>query len=90
MRASGTCPKCACTTLLHIRHVAANTDTGTSQVQPTFRLAVNGLGWEGATGELEAYACSQCGLVEMYLAQRLPVDGQYVREVKKTAPAPYR
>ena len=90
MKTSGVCPKCACAKLLHIRHVAANTETGTSQEQPTFRLAVNGLGWQGAAGELQAYACTRCGLVELYLAQPLPVDGHFVREVTRSETPPYR
>jgi predicted nucleic-acid-binding Zn-ribbon protein len=90
MKNTGTCPKCRNTTLLYIPQVAANTDTGTSQMQPTFRLAVTGTGWDGCSGELQAFACPRCGLVEFYLAQQLPVDGAHVRAVSVPAQGPHR
>jgi predicted nucleic-acid-binding Zn-ribbon protein len=90
MKNTGTCPKCRNTNLLHIPQVAANTDTGTSQMQPPFRLAVTGRGYAGCSGELQAFACPRCGLVELYLAERLAADGVYVREVSVPAQGPHR
>jgi predicted nucleic-acid-binding Zn-ribbon protein len=90
MKSSGTCPKCRSTTLLHIPQVAANTDTGDAQEQPTFRLAVTGNGYNGCTGKLEAFACPRCGLVELYLAERLRADGVHVREISVPAQGPHR
>ena len=90
MKHTGTCPKCRATTLLHIERVAATTDTGFLQLQPTFRLAVTGKGTEGRAGELEAYACPRCRLVELYLAEPLEADGAYVREVSVPAQGPHR
>jgi len=90
MKNTNTCPKCRCTTILHIPHVAANTDTGTSQRQPTFRLAVTGNGYDGSSGALQAFACTRCGLVEFYLAERLFADGINVREISVPAQGPHR
>lgn len=90
MKNTGTCPKCRSTTFLHIPHVAANTDTGTTQMQPTFKLAVTGRGYDGCSGLLEAFACSRCGLVELYLAERLRADGIHVREISVPAQGPHR
>ena len=90
MKATGTCPKCRNTTLLHIPHVAANMETGTSQEQPTFKLAVTGKGYDGSAGLLQAFACPRCGLVELYLAERLRADGAHVREVSVPGQGPHR
>ena len=90
MKNTGTCPKCRSTTLLHIPQVAANRDTGTTQEQPTFKLAVTGKGDSGCSGWLEAFACPRCGLVELYLAERLRVDGVHVREISVPAQGPHR
>ncbi len=90
MKSSGTCPKCRSTTLLHVERVAANRVTGSLQLQPTFRLAVTGKGPEGSTGELEAYACPRCHLVELYLAKPLTADGVHVREVSVPVQGPHR
>jgi hypothetical protein len=88
MKATGTCPKCHSKSLWKIADVAANTDTGTMQQQPTFRLAVTGRGTCGHAGELEAYACRRCGFVEMYLTQELAVDGTHVRASEEGVAAP--
>jgi predicted nucleic-acid-binding Zn-ribbon protein len=91
MKKTNTCPKCASTTILHIPYVAANTDTGSGQLQPTFKLAVNGDGgYNGCNGLIEAFACPRCGLVELYLAERLRPDGIYVREISVPAQGPFR
>lgn len=90
MKYSGTCPKCRSTTLLHIARVAANTETGFLQMQPSFKLAVTGKGTQGRAGELEAYACPRCSIVELYLAEPLAADGEHVREVSAPAQGPHR
>jgi hypothetical protein len=84
------CPKCQNTTLLYVQKVAANEDTGTIQEQPTFRLTVTGKGTQARAGNLEAYACERCGLVELYLAEPLPVDGHYVQRKTRPGQAPHR
>jgi predicted nucleic-acid-binding Zn-ribbon protein len=90
MKATGSCPKCQSTALWYVEDVAANEETGTSQQQPTFRLAVTGRGTLGRGGNLEAYACQQCGCVELYLKERLTADGQHVRELRRPDAPPYR
>lgn len=90
MKASGVCPKCQCNVLWYIANVAANTETGASQQQPTFQLAVIGLGEQGCAGKTEAYACQQCGYIELYLKERLTVDGQHVYERRPSPGTPYR
>ncbi|WP_437982905.1 hypothetical protein [Sorangium sp. So ce117] len=56
----------------------------------TFRLAVIGNGSSGRSGDTEAYVCQQCGYVELYLKERLPVDGKHVRELRRPQGPPYR
>jgi predicted nucleic-acid-binding Zn-ribbon protein len=91
MKATGTCPKCQCAVLWYVESVAANhSDLGFTTVHPTFALAVTGKGVNGLSGVCEAYACQQCGYVELYLKERLTADGQYVRELRRPPASPYR
>ncbi|WP_437483715.1 hypothetical protein WME75_43325 [Sorangium sp. So ce1014] len=56
-----------------------------------FELALTGkFGHEGTSGKLEAYACQQCGYVELHLKERLPVDGKHIRELRRPQGPPYR
>jgi predicted nucleic-acid-binding Zn-ribbon protein len=90
MKASGICPKCQCNVLWYVENVAANEEAGLRQKHFTFRLAVTGNGTSGRSGNTEAYACQQCGYVELYLKERLPVDGTHVRELRRPQGPPYR
>ena len=83
MKKEKKCPKCESTEILKIESVAANEETGIRQIQPTFRLAVNGNGSSARIGELEAYACNECLYVEFYLKRKLSSDGNYVACVNK-------
>ncbi|WP_437975410.1 hypothetical protein WMF11_46865 [Sorangium sp. So ce295] len=92
MKTSGTCPKCSCTTLWYVERVANNQCSPPGgDISPELQLAVTGkFGLEGTSGKLEAYACQQCGYVEFYLKERLPVDGKYIRELRRPQGPPYR
>ena len=90
MKTSGICPKCQCDVLWYIANVAANEETGFIQQQPTFQLAVTGDGTSARAGRTEAYACQQCGYVELYLKERLTVDGKHVVERRRSPGTPYR
>lgn len=90
MRTSGICPKCHCNVLWYVADVAKNTEIGYLEQQPTFQLAVVGLGKKGCAGKTEAYACQQCGYIELYLKERLTVDGAYVFERRPQPGSPYR
>ncbi|WP_231864550.1 MULTISPECIES: hypothetical protein [Sorangium] len=70
--------------------MAANEDTGTSQQQPTFQLAVTGNGPYARSGKIEAYACQQCGYVEFYLKERLAVDFKHIHDLRRPQGPPYR
>lgn len=92
MKRTGTCPKCDCTTPWHVERVANNDPCPPTQdVAREFQLAVTGkFYFDGAAGKLEAYACQQCGYVELYPEERLPVDGKYIRELRRPQAPPYR
>jgi predicted nucleic-acid-binding Zn-ribbon protein len=92
MKTTGTCPKCLCTSLWYVEYVANNDpNPGSQQKALQFQLAVTGkLGLDGTSGRLEAYACQQCGYVELYLKERLPVDGKHIRELRRPQGPPYR
>ena len=85
-RSTKSCTKCQCTALWHVLEVAANTDTGSAQLQPPFKLAVVGNGEGGTAGPMEAYACQMCGFTEFYLKHGLRADGVHVVEVLAADP----
>ncbi|AUX27551.1 hypothetical protein SOCEGT47_081450 [Sorangium cellulosum] len=92
MKTTGTCPKCLCTTLWYVERVANNDPCPPAgDTSYEFQLAVTGkFHLDGAAGKLEAYACQQCGYVELYLKERLPADGKYIRELRRPQGPPYR
>jgi predicted nucleic-acid-binding Zn-ribbon protein len=64
MKASGTCPKCESSDILHYDQVD---DLGMlNSVEP---MALNHTKWTGKpVGRLEAYVCRGCGFTEFYCA----------------------
>jgi hypothetical protein len=74
MRARLRCPACGNARLAHAKHVLDRGDADTSKP-----MALSQQGWWSHTlvGELEAFACTSCGLVEWYVK-----DPGALREVK--------
>jgi hypothetical protein len=74
MRARTKCPSCGVTRIAHARHVLDRGDGDARKV-----MALNQPSWwsDKLVGELEAYACTGCGLVEWYVK-----DPGTLREVK--------
>jgi hypothetical protein len=85
---------CGCRKLLHAMRVLDRGGNGRS----TMALQQPSVWTERGAGELEAYVCTACGLVEWYAPdlQRVEVDGQTIRLLDGSAEAapdprgPYR
>lgn len=63
MRASGQCPKCACTTMWHVRDMQEHASVAP---WPLRGDVMTSLGLEDGVAPLDVYICSDCGLTSWY------------------------
>ena len=92
MRGQTRCPGCGCTSILHSFKILDRADgnfrKNLALVQPSV--------WRGRTeGELEVYACRQCGLAEWYVKGVGEIDAtnaqfELIEGVKGDSSGPYR
>ncbi|MBX3246981.1 MAG: hypothetical protein KF901_07355 [Myxococcales bacterium] len=91
MKRTLTCPKCACTDILHVPQIADRNHTSVAPQSLVYSKedVLGGIGVRAyATGELEAYVCNACGYVEQYLKEGIPVDEVFVKRLRGPRPAP--
>lgn len=91
MRGQLRCPACGCTKIAHALSIL---DRGESDSRATMSL-YRPKWWSGkAVGELEAYACTKCGLLEWYVQtpEKLVEHEKYLRilESDQKPQGPYR
>lgn len=90
MRGQLRCRACGCQRIAHAIEVLDRGDSGTRGALSLYQASV----WRSkTTGELEAYACTKCGLLEWYVKDpgALEEHEKYMRILDGTTPsAPYR
>jgi hypothetical protein len=95
MRRRLRCPACGCARIAHAMTIL---DRGADHIFDRLSLHPTNVRWwgaGGAAGELEAYACTGCGLLEWYVKEpaKLADDGDYLRIIDGGSPddqGPYR
>ena len=105
MKRSGTCPKCGCTNIVHLKTVADATGGEGAGWAPrkivqarTTSKSIGLFSDETTTktelvGITEGYACSECGFLEEYLRNPKNVDWDAAVDIARThkaGPTPYR
>ncbi len=92
MRGQTRCPACGCNSIIHATEIL---DRGDGNQRYPLALAKPSA-WRGRTvGELEAYICTDCGLVEWYVKDpaEVEIDGDKFRLLTGKIPTkdtPYR
>ena len=92
MRRSLRCPACGCQRIAHAREILDRGDSDTRETMALYQPSW----WSGrVVGELEAYACTACGLLEWYVKDpgALEEHDKYLRILDGTGPdqhGPYR